>query len=443
MGRRLRAFEEAWEKTSDEDAKKAALKILPKVTNQFFSLQLGAAGKTLDEARWALTKYTPTPEERWAASWHMEPELVASDFVIFDNVVQIKRFYPIDPTPENATYRIGFAGQKPVEGNLTGKRLEIRVPYGMPDKKSAGLETKLVFEVLVAGKVLHRVEVGITLIRNISDRRDALTARLDVLKKQNIRTIETTTAKDRLEFLNNVLDRQWQETDFPISRMFAEAEEMVLDEKKPFFTADRPGQFWMSLNLPSGITPVRLFVPANLDAKKPVPIVVAMHGAGGTENLFFEGYGAGHIVKECEKRGWILVAPRAGFVKYPPVSEIVTALATRYPIDTKAIFLVGHSMGAGHISQFIQSQPTYPRAVAMLAGVAKIRDAKPLLDLPIYLATGEKDPLGTSSKPIYELLKAAGAKRTTFELYPDLEHLVIVREALPKVFTNWDAELKK
>ena len=34
-----------------------------------------------------------------------------------------------------------------------------------------------------------------------------------------------------------------------------------------------------------------------------MPVVVALHGAGGSENLFFEGYGAGHIVTECRKRG--------------------------------------------------------------------------------------------------------------------------------------------
>lgn len=39
--------------------------------------------------------------------------------------------------------------------------------------------------------------------------------------------------------------------------------------------------------------PIRILVPRGLDINKPVPIVFALHGAGGTENLFFDGYGNG------------------------------------------------------------------------------------------------------------------------------------------------------
>ena len=46
---------------------------------------------------------------------------------------------------------------------------------------------------------------------------------------------------------------------------------------------------------------------------KPLPLVIALHGAGGSENMFFDAYGNGKIVDLCRKRGWLLVAPRLSF----------------------------------------------------------------------------------------------------------------------------------
>ena len=88
--------------------------------------------------------------------------------------------------------------------------------------------------------------------------------------------------------------------------------------------------------------PLRVFVPKGLDASKPVPVVFALHGAGGSENLFFEGYGAGRIVKECEQRGWVLVATRSGlgFGTAPPLADVLEQLGTRYPLDAKRVFVV-------------------------------------------------------------------------------------------------------
>ncbi len=41
-----------------------------------------------------------------------------------------------------------------------------------------------------------------------------------------------------------------------------------------------------------------------------VRVLFAFHGAGGSENMFFETYGAGRLVELAAARGWIVVAPR-------------------------------------------------------------------------------------------------------------------------------------
>src|SRR5262249_18458973 len=41
--------------------------------------------------------------------------------------------------------------------------------------------------------------------------------------------------------------------------------------------------------------PFRFYIPANYDAKKKWPMIVALHGMGGDENSFFTGYDKGMI----------------------------------------------------------------------------------------------------------------------------------------------------
>lgn len=56
------------------------------------------------------------------------------------------------------------------------------------------------------------------------------------------------------------------------------------------------------------IMPYRLYVPTAYSARKPMPLVIALHGLGATEDSFFEAYG-GTLPKLAEQRGCIIAAP--------------------------------------------------------------------------------------------------------------------------------------
>ena len=194
------------------------------------------------------------------------------------------------------------------------------------------------------------------------------------------------------------------------------------------------------------VTPCRLFVPEDLDPKTPVPLVVAMHGAGGSENMFFEGYGAGHIVRLCKDRGWLLVSPRAGLgfglTPAPPVGDIVDELAKHYPVDPKRVFILGHSMGSSMAFDAVQKDPGKFAAVACLAGGGSVRKAEVFAELPVFIGVGDKDFAVKTAKGLQANLEKAKAKNVTFKEYPDVEHLVIVREALGDVFDLFDKVTK-
>src|SRR5262249_26984698 len=129
----------------------------------------------------------------------------------------------------------------------------------------------------------------------------------------------------------------------------------------------KPGQYWLALPGVEG-SPVRIFVPEEAKKGKPLPAVVALHGAGGSEKMFFGAYGNGLVVELTRNRGWFVVATRSPFFGSPDVPAVLDALAKHYPIDTKKAFLVGHSMGAAQAVSLAGRKPERFAAVAALGG---------------------------------------------------------------------------
>jgi predicted esterase len=443
LGRRMRAFETAWE-AAKPAGRAAALKELPKVTGQFFRLQFGGAGRTLDAARHALAGHPADPETAWAEALSVAPAARLIDAGAKHLTATVKPFYPVgdaDPTKLTARLTLGGGG---VDAPL-GK-LPVTVAVPLPPVAGWGDDLSLTLEVRRGEEVLATQAVTVSVVPDLKARLAALP------KPENPATIEAATLGEHAARLSDLADGGVAESDAPAAKLLAEAE--ALTALKPgarYFTAGRPGDFRLTLPLPPtsakgtfGRAAVRLLVPPQLNPTTPVPLVVALHGAGGSENLFFEGYGAGHVVKECERRGWLLVAPRAGLFGAPPVADIVTALSGRYPVDPRAVFLVGHSMGAGQAAELAQQSPAKDRAVALLGGAARVRDAKAFAALPLFVGVGTQDDLAlSSSRSLNKIFMKAGAKKLTYREYDGADHLVIVRTALPDVFTQWDALLAR
>jgi predicted esterase len=449
LGKRLKAFEAAWDAQPDAAARKRALKGLPDVTQQFFTFRFGEAGRTLDDARFALESDQPPSEAlRWATSLYPDvPKRLIDGST--DLTVNLKAFYTVKgKPPAGLSVRCALGDGKPV--TLTPDKLpaEVAVPLPPAGDVKRREDLTLTMAVLLDGKAVVTRAVGVSVV----DGADALAGQLlaDVKALKAAPSLETASVRERARLLRDLAKGDIPETDAPAAQRLAEATETLARAKdgKPFFTADRPGDHW--LTVPTGetdLTPCRLFVPKGLDPKKSVPLVVAMHGAGGSENLFFEGYGAGHIVKLCEKRGWLLVAPRAGMGfglgGTPPVGEIIDRLAERYPIDPKAVFVVGHSMGASMAVEAVQKYPGRFAAAAVLGGGGRVRKPEAFAEVPVFVGVGDKDFALRTAKGLHKALTDAKAKAVTYKEYPDVEHLVIVREALGDVVALFEKSRKR
>lgn len=454
LGQRLKSFEAAWDKQTNAAARKRALSGIGKVTQQFFSFQFGEAGRTLDEARFALEfEKSPSSELQWATALYPDvPKRLIDGST--DLTVNLKAFYTVKgKRPENLTVRFSFGKEKPTTVIPDKMPAEVKVPLPPTGSVKRREDIVLTMEVLLGEKPAVTRLVGISVIDGAGDPfpfADQLM--LDVKALPKPPTLESASIRERARLVKELAKGDIPETDISAAARLNEAVEILrtAKESKPYFTADRPGDHW--LTVPTGDqnptnTVCRLFVPKGLDQKKPVPIVVALHGAGGSENLFFEGYGAGYIVRLCEKRGWLLLAPRAGMGfglgGSVPIGEIVDKLAERYPIDAKRVYVIGHSMGASMAIESAQKYPGQFAAVAALGGGGRVRKSEAFENVPVFVGVGDQDFALRSAKALNKSLSDSAVRNVIYKEYPNVEHLLIVREALDDVFEWFEGPTKK
>lgn len=175
--------------------------------------------------------------------------------------------------------------------------------------------------------------------------------------------------------------------------------------------------------------PYHLVLP---DREDPMPLVIALHGAGGDERMFMAGYGAGRIVRLAQEQGFAVVSPLTAGVAGRPerLDELVRAVEERVAVDRRRIYLVGHSMGAGAAWQLARTRPDLVAAVACIAGVCGAGAGGP----PLLLVAAEVDPLAAPAR-----LEAAAAaareagQRLEYRLADGWGHTLVVGEVLPEV----------
>jgi polyhydroxybutyrate depolymerase len=176
-----------------------------------------------------------------------------------------------------------------------------------------------------------------------------------------------------------------------------------------------------------------VYVPAGYDDRRPLPVVVMLHGAGAT--------GAGVIAetgwgRKADREGFLAVFPDAlradpaappAFLTNPQLwndgsgrgqaflggvddvrflDHLVADIAKKYAVDRKAVFLTGFSSGASLVFRAAALLPDRFAAIAPVAGPCWPLPAGPprRAALPTLFIAGTADPLnpldgGTISLP--------------------------------------------
>lgn len=189
----------------------------------------------------------------------------------------------------------------------------------------------------------------------------------------------------------------------------------------------RSGDTWHGLPLASDVhLPARIFVPESALARDSMPLLIALHGAGGNENLFIDGYGAGAITRLAEEHGFAVVSPLAApFMDLGLAFDaIVDAMKQLYSIDESRIYVIGHSLGAAMAGGMCSVRNDRITAACWLAGASYARASRLP---PTLVIAAELDSIVPPARiePAVNLAKQAGLD-LEYRLVPDFGHTLVV-----------------
>lgn len=408
LGERLKTLDVVWMATTDATRRQAAIPSIQRGVVSFFTSKYGEAARELDVAVGKLKNTTPS----------------SGDAVTL-------RFVPAFAEPgKAATLRVNWAytpaDSRPISLVIGGVRrsitpgkpetLSVIPAKGAPDSPEGEVsrEMGLLMSASVAGKSRY---VYVSVVKNIKKRVTDLLVSSNSVSRSLAESMQAAIDKpDGLE----------QEVPFLDNITLAES---LNDGRK---------QLWEVDHIPiatHGSTTFRAAFPrsavVNPETAGPVNVVLAFHGAGGSENLFFEGYGRGAAVREALGRGWVFVAPRQGRTSG---SDVIEWLTKERKLKIGKLFIMGHSAGGVAAVSSAALSPK-PSAIALFAPAIAGLGADPI---PTYLAVGKQENQALLN--IAKSIADQSASRTDFrfEQIADSEHLMIVGDATKAAFEFFD-----
>lgn len=203
------------------------------------------------------------------------------------------------------------------------------------------------------------------------------------------------------------------------------------------------------------VMPYRVYVPKSYTATRATPLVIALHGLGGTEDSFFDQYSLPPQL--AEMHGFLLAAPLGyrpdGFYRSPmmgandaasrrrieysekDVLEVVRLVKSTHNVDGSRIYLMGHSMGAIGTWALGAKYPHTWAALVAFSGVGSPALAESMKGIPQFVVHGDADNTVSvsGSRNMVAALRRAGANVTYIEVAGG-SHTDMVVPNLPKAF---------
>lgn len=402
MGERLKALESRWLE-ADEAKRRAAVPYISQAVTSFFTQQFGPACKSLDSAGAALQGRELKSKD--GVTLRLTPGYTSPEGRVRISVTWAYTLSDAQPVPVEFNgvtnyFKPGESGLIEMETSQLKMKLE-----GLKDV-SARLPIKV-------GTDLRHLPLFVGV--KFKERSSALAAHPDA----------------DVSVIGSLLQSQAEgktEQDLDLLNLVMLGETLAANQSSKAAVTDWP-------IAAEGSTRLRARFPSQIDPSE--TLVIALHGAGGSENLFFEGYGRGLAVTEAIKRKWAIIAPRSSATAVKDSLAWVKRIRGWTP---KRVIVMGHSMGGGLALQS-GSVPPKPNAVVLFAPAGR-QVPESLKEVPMYLAVGRQEimMLGASAQEIRKSRESAPNFR--FNLVDPCEHLMIVADALPDAYKWLDETLK-
>jgi poly(3-hydroxybutyrate) depolymerase len=266
------------------------------------------------------------------------------------------------------------------------------------------------------------------------------------------------------DFIRKVNQGLVERGDFDVSREVAAAEDVLRSLERgrdPF--ARRTGDFKRHYFFAEAgeIMPYHLYVPTGYTGRNPLPLVVALHGRGGNEDVFFR---LETLRTLAEERRYLVVAPLgyrvdgrygAGTTQDPAVRRrralseadvmnVLDLVRKQYAVDNDRIYLLGHSMGAGGVWHLGVKFPDRWAALACFSGFGTPEDEVHMKHIPQLVVHGSADaavPVSDSRAMVAEM-KRLGVVHQYIEV-PGGDHGNVVEPNLAAAFDFFDRHRRK
>ena len=235
--------------------------------------------------------------------------------------------------------------------------------------------------------------------------------------------------------------------------------------KDPF--AGRTGDIRRHYRLDAAneILPYRTYVPTAYTGTKAFPLIIALHGLGGTEDAFFDNYEK-KLPPLAESHGYIVASPLGYRVDgsygwglgTPPadpntrrtqdfseqdVMQVLARVRQLYKIDDSRIYLMGHSMGAIGTWKIAPKYPDIWAAIAPFSGSGAPDTLEKIRSVPEIIVHGDADPTVnvSGSRTMVAKLKELGVEFKYIEV-PGGLHSDVVAPNVAAVIDFFDAHKK-
>jgi predicted esterase len=435
LAQRLAKLEDSWARRESAEARRRALPRVEKAVGEFFSFRLARAGQSLDEARMLLDGVKIDPARAWAASRKLKIESRVLDPQMDESlIVEMTSLYPAGLEPEDLSL------------GITCRRCDSDAPIAA--RKTSVSKTKegnFRFELLFAKETSADVELTLTLSRGKMEldrfvHRIAvipeLDARLETLRAETTES-ENGAALDwrqltRREGAKRLRRLRQGKTPENEPRALAELEHLESLASHPKGASLGPGDYHLALPRDRGRDQLRIAIPEKAGAAP--PLLLLAHGAGGSENMFFDAYGRGRYVSEGLARGAIVVAPRSPLIGALDLDGFLERLAQIQPFDRRRVFLVGHSMGAGRLLGAALRTDAPVAALAAIAGGRPSPKPETLAGIPLFLGTASRDFGRAGVESLGKQMLAVEGARVELKVLEDCEHLLVVQDLSAEVF---------
>ena len=212
------------------------------------------------------------------------------------------------------------------------------------------------------------------------------------------------------------------------------------------------------------IMPYRVYVPKSYSDAKPMPLIIALHGLGGTEDGFFDNYqklppqlaeqhgflmagvlgyrSDGFYGSQMMSAGDVASKRRSEFSE-KDVMEVLQLMKANYKVDESRIYLMGHSMGAIGAWYLGAAHPEIWAAVVTFAGAGSPATVEKMKGIPQFAVHGDADNTVNvaGSRTMVAAMKKAGMDITYIEV-PGGSHTDVVVPNLAKAFDFMAAQKK-